>query len=345
MKKLFVLGLACLYVWMTCAQQVDEVAIIGFYNLENLFDTLDAPGVRDEAFTPGGGRGWNTERYVEKQAHMARVIAEIGTDMSPVGAVVLGVAEVENRKVLEDLVAQPALAARHYQIIHFDSPDERGIDVGLLYQPRYFQPLYTKVYSLPLKHGDGSIDYTRDLLVVGGLLLGDTLHVLVNHWPSRSGGEQASRHKRIKAAQQVRRVVDSICAAQPRARIIVMGDFNDDPTSPSIKAVLRPVAKTRLARACTLYNPMYDLYRRGFGTLAWRDTWNLFDQIILTGNLVHPPDNGFRFHSVHIFRKRYLVQQSGRYKGYPFRTFAGGTYLGGYSDHFPVFVALVRSRD
>ncbi len=342
MKNWITLAIICASAWALHAQKPQEAAVIGFYNLENLFDTLDAPDVRDEEFTPGGGRGWNSARYAEKQAHMARVIADIGTDFSPAGAVLLGVSEVENRKVLEDLVAQPAIAERHYQIIHFDSPDERGIDVALLYQPRYFQPLYSKVYPLYLKRRDGSTDYTRDLLVVGGLLLGDTVHVLVNHWPSRSGGEQASRHKRIKAAQQVKQVVDSLCAAQPTARILIMGDLNDDPTSPSVRDVLHPVAKKRLATGCTLYNPMFDLYRRGFGTLAWRDTWNLFDQIIVTGNLVHPPDDGFRFHSAHIFKKRYLVQQSGRYKGYPFRTFAGGAYLGGYSDHFPVFVVLVR---
>ncbi len=319
-----------------------EVAVIGFYNLENLFDTIDTPDIRDEEFTPHGGRGWDTERYLEKQAHMARVIADIGTQVSPVGAIVLGISEVENRKVLEDLVAQPVLADRHYQIVHFDSPDERGIDVALLYQARYFQPFYSKVYPLYLTHSDGSTDYTRDLLVVSGTLLGDTIHLLVNHWPSRSGGEQASRHKRIKAAKQVKHVVDSICAVQPTARIIIMGDLNDDPVSPSVRQVLHPVSKKRLAKGCTLYNPMFDLYRRGFGTLAWRDTWNLFDQMIVSGNLVHPPDTGFRFHTAHIFKKKYLVQQSGRYKGYPLRTFAGGAYLGGYSDHFPVFIVLIR---
>lgn len=322
-----------------------KVAAIGFYNLENLFDTLDSPTTNDADFLPNGRLLWNTEKYVSKEANMARVISQLATDITPDGVAMLGVAEVENRKVLEDLVAQQALKDRHYQIVHFDSPDERGIDVGLLYQPKYFTLDGARAFPVTLKDPKtGTPDYTRDILYASGTFDGDRIHVMVGHWPSRRGGEAASAWARAAAAGVCRHIADSLQATDPHAKIIVMGDLNDDPVNKSVYQVLEAKGDADKLKAGELYNPMYDLYKSGTGTLAYRDAWNLFDQIILSQGLVSKTTGGWQLYKTKIFRQPWLLQTEGAFRGYPFRTFVGDIFINGYSDHLPVYLLFLKKK-
>ncbi len=322
-------------------QQQYKIGAIGFYNFENLFDTIDTPNVRDTEFTPTGDKLWDSQRYQEKLNNMAEVVSRLGTELSPDGLAVLGVCEVENRKVLEDFVQEPLIRERGYQVVHHDSPDERGIDVALLYNPKYFQVLGKKAMPVLLYDEEGERDFTRDVLLVSGLFDGEPIHLMINHWPSRSGGEAASQPKRNAAALVCKQAADSLMQAQPGAKVIIMGDLNDDPISPSVKEVLNAERQVKRVKPGSLYNPWYQLYKKGIGTLAYRDAWNLFDQMIISYGLVNP-EEGYRLYKVSIYNEPYLLQKSGPYKGYPFRTFGGDNYLGGYSDHFPVYMYLIK---
>lgn len=321
-----------------------KIAAIGFYNLENLFDTLDSPTTNDADFLPGGRLHWNTEKYWSKQGNLAKVISQLGTERTPDGLALLGVCEIENRSVLEDLVAHPLLKNRNYQIVHYESPDERGIDVGLLYQPKYFTVTGSKSIPVYLFEKDSARDYTRDVLYVSGQFDGEPLHVLVNHWPSRSGGESASAWRRAEAARMCRQVVDSLTALDPNAKIIVMGDLNDDPNNKSLTQVLRAVRSTEKMKAGEMYNPMYDLFMNGEGTLAYRDAWNLFDQTVLSRGLVWKKAGGWQFFKPVVFRQPWLFQEEGAFRGYPLRTFVGDIFLNGYSDHLPVYTLLIKKK-
>ena len=324
------------------AQQQYKVGIIGFYNFENLFDTLDAPDVRDGEFTPSGSNAWNTEKYLEKLQNLSKVVSELGASLTPDGVSILGVSEVENRKVLEDFVQQPLIRNRNYQIVHHDSPDERGIDVALLYNPKYFTVLGTKAMPLLIYRDNGERDFTRDVFLVSGLYDGEPMHIMVNHWPSRSGGESASQPFRNAAAMICKNTADSLMQEDPNAKVIIMGDLNDDPISPSVKKVLNAQRDKESVRKGGLYNPMYNLFKKGIGTLAYRDAWSLFDQILLSYGFVNDKAEGYKYYKVFIHNEPYLLQSSGQYAGYPFRSYGGGAYMGGYSDHFAVYVALVK---
>lgn len=320
-----------------------KVAAIGFYNLENLFDTVDVADKMDEDFTPTGRLAWNSEKYISKEAHMAKVISEMATELNPDGLAILGVAEIENRKVLEDLISQEPLKNRNYQIVHFDSPDERGIDVGLLYSPKYFKVEAARPLFLDLTDPDkGTKDYTRDVLLVSGQFDGEPLHVMVNHWPSRRGGEKNSEWARIAAATLCRKVCDSLLLADPNAKIVVMGDLNDDPVSKSLTKGLRTSSNPKKMEHSAMYNPMYDLYKNGTGTMAYRDAWSLFDQLIVSKGLVSKKVGGWQFYKPVIFNKPWLKQLTGNYQGYPLRTFDGDTFINGYSDHFPVYFFMLK---
>jgi hypothetical protein len=319
-----------------------KVACIGFYNLENLFDTLDTPGVNDYEFTPNGPNNWNSAKYQKKLSNMAEVIAQIGKEMFPTGPAILGVCEVENRLVLNDLIRTPRLKPSNYSIIHYDSPDRRGVDVAMLYRPEFFRVTATRPVRLAM--ADDTAFRTRDQLVVSGLLDGEPLHVIVNHWPSRSGGELRSAPKRAAAARLTKSIVDSIHRADPSARILIMGDLNDDPTNESVAEILGAKGKPDKLRKGDLFNPMWQLYKDGIGSLAYRDSWNLFDQIILSEPLVSGNRRSFTFLKANVFDQPFVKQQEGQYAGYPWRTFAGGAYSGGYSDHLPVYVFLVKEK-
>ena len=320
-----------------------NLGLVGFYNVENLFDLEKDPVKRDGDFTPSGRNAWTQDRYDKKLDNIARVISEMGTDISPDGMAVLGLCEVENRAVLKDLVTHSKIADRNYSIVHYESPDERGIDVALLYQPKYFTVTNSRAIGQVMFRDNGSRDYTRDVLLVSGDFKGEPLHVLVNHWPSRGGGEARSRPGRNQAAQINRQIIDSLQAADPEAQVIVMGDLNDDPTNESVTSFLRAKGDRGQVGKDDLYNPMHAYYVQGIGTGAYRDAWNLFDQLIVSQPLLE--QEGWFFQTARIFRPKYLFQQSGRYKGYPFRTFAGGQFLGGYSDHLPVYMVLAKEAE
>lgn len=316
-----------------------EPRCIGFWNLENLYDTIDGPNDDDE-YLPNSAKQWNTERYERKLQHEARVIGEMGTEIQPDGIVCMGLCEVENRGVVEDLIHTPPLDKRNYRIVHHDSPDRRGVDVAFIYNPKYFTLLHERTY--PLRDPNDSVFRTRDLLVVTGLMDGDTLNILVNHWPSRFGGEKKSLPNRIRAAELGRHVIDSLLARNANARILYMGDLNDDPADPAVRKFLNTTGDKEQATGKKLFNPMYDLFRKGIGTLAWRDSWNLFDQIILSPALVTGAGGDLRYYGARVFNKPYLRQTEGNYAGYPLRTYVGDQYVGGFSDHFPVYVILVK---
>lgn len=327
--------------WSGNAQEkAYKVACVGFYNLENLFDIEDDPNVRDEDFTLEGRYTWGEEKYTNKLHNMAEVIADLGTSVSPDGLAVLGVCEVENKGVLEDLVKEDKLKDRDYKIIHYDSPDRRGIDVGLLYQEKYFKPTKTVSYQLNFKNDPEY--FTRDQLIVSGEMDGDKVSFIVAHWPSRSGGQMKSEPRRIEAAQLGRHIIDSLLNDDPNAKIILMGDLNDDPIDKSVKEYIRAKSKISKMKTGDLYNTMYKKYKQGDCTLAYRDAWNLFDQLIISEGLTSEDASSYVFHQSYVYSKEYLKQKEGNYKGYPKRTHAGGKYLNGYSDHFPVFLVLKK---
>lgn len=320
------------------------VTAIGFYNLENLFDTLidpDPDKILQDDFTPKGSKRWTSSRYKEKIENMSKVIADLGIDVTPDGMAVLGVSEIENKSVLEDLIKTEKLKDRGYKIVHYESSDKRGIDVGLLYNPKYFEVESSSNISLR------SIDttfYTRDQLLVNGYLNGEKIHIIVAHWPSRSGGEKKSKPRRASAATLGRLIIDSIQNIEPNAKILYMGDLNDDPIDESIKKHLKSVGKKEEVQKENMFNPWESYYKKGIGTLAYRDAWNLFDQILITPSLLDNDYSSYKYYKAKIYSKPYLIQTSGSYKGYPYRTFAGGTYAGGYSDHFPVYLILIKDE-
>ena len=305
--------------------------VVGFYNLENLFDTKNDPIKLDDDFTPTGFKQWDEKRYTKKLKKLGKVISKIGKKETGEPPALLGVAEVENKTVLEDLIKVKSLDKYNYGVVHFDSPDERGIDVGLLYRKDYFTVSTAITKTVWLETKTGERDYTRDILLVTGELLGEKVHLLVNHWPSRRKGANETSQKRIKAAQENRKIIETIRAENEDARIMVLGDFNDGPYDESIKEHL--VQKD-------LYNPMVFLNTKYEGSLNHNFEWYLFDQIILSTNFMRIHQNNFKYLYSNIYNEKYLTAFAGKFKGNPFRTYAGKRYLGGYSDHFPVYITF-----
>ncbi|HMQ49514.1 MAG TPA: endonuclease/exonuclease/phosphatase family protein [Saprospiraceae bacterium] len=342
MKILSTCLLALFFAATLFSQQSYKIGCIGFYNFENLFDTLDTPDVNDFEFTPEGDNRYTPEVYREKLTNLSRVVAELGLELTPDGVALLGVSEIENRSVLEDFVQQPSVKARNYQIVHYDSPDRRGIDVGLLYNPKYYEVSSSASVPLYLFDSNGDSIFTRDILLVSGLFDGEPLHVMVNHWPSRRGGEAATQPLRNAAALKCKTIADSIMAVDPSAKVIIMGDLNDDPSSPSVREVIQAKRKKEEVKAGGFFNPMYDYYKKGIGTLAYRDAWSLFDQLIISSTFLDGDKSEYQFYKAIVHNPPYLTQKEGAFKGYPFRTYAGNTYLGGYSDHFPVYLFIIK---
>lgn len=324
------------------AEKAYKIRSIAFYNVENLFDTENDTLIFDDDRTPDGKDKWTLERYNKKLEHISKVLSEIGSETTKTSPDIVGLCEVENLKVIEDLINHPNLQEKDYGIVHYDSPDERGIDVALLYKKEAFLPTSFSSHRLLLIDNDDKRNYTRDQLVVGGLLDNEQMYFLVNHWPSRSGGEARSKPNRMAAAKLNRRIVDSIQRLDPNSRIISMGDFNDDPINDSFKKIMKTKGKEHQLEEGDFFNPMEKLFKKGVGSLAYRDKWNLFDQIYFTENLIRPEDDTYRFWKVRVFNAPYLISKKGQYKGYPFRTYAGGNYTGGYSDHFPVYLYLIK---
>lgn len=320
-----------------------KIHTIGFYNLENLFDTINDPLKLDEYSPIMELKTNRAESYKQKVKNMAKVISEIGAEDTKNAPAIIGVCEVENRMVLNDLINDKALVKKDYGIVHFDSPDARGIDVALLYQKQIFTPINTATYELKIYDDeDKERITTRDQLVVSGALEGDLIHIIVNHWPSRRGGEMRSQAKRVAAAKLNKHIVDSLQATDPSSKILIMGDLNDNPNNKSLKETLNTKRKRKKVRFKELYNPFENFYRDGLGTTAYRDVWSLFDQIIISKPFLDKDYSSFKFYKAGIFNKNYLITSNGKYKGYPFRSWSSGSFSNGYSDHFPVYIYVIK---
>ena len=328
-----------------CVAQSDKKKLtvsVGFYNLENLFDTINDPNTNDEEYLPQGKNHWTSERYVKKVSNMAYAISRIGDNLMPIPPMILGISEIENRRVVEDLVGHDYLKKFNYQIVHYDSPDRRGVDVGLIYNPSYFTVTNSAVHRLD--YSNDTSFRTRDQLVVSGTIYGETLHIIVCHWPSRRGGEARSRPLRNAAADLSRHIIDSLLALDANAKIVMMGDLNDDPNDVSLLERVNAKSERADVDSKSMYNPYYNMYKRGDGSLAYRDAWNNFDQIMVSPALVNSENNSFTISSAKIYNANFLTNTKGQYRGYPFRTFSYGSFMGGYSDHYPVYILLVKEK-
>lgn len=324
------------------AQQKVSVVAIASYNCENLFDTVDDPEKKDEDFTPDGPYHYNSEVYRQKLHNIATVIQKLGTDMTPDGAAIVGLVEVENSRVLTDLVSQPEIRDRHYRFCWFPTPDERGISTAMLFNPRYFTVLNAQPVRVPLETV-GMSRPTRSILHVTGILAGDTMHVLVNHWPSKSGGEAASAPARRLAGSVVRRLVDSLSKSTSAAKMLIMGDLNDNPDAASVIEELRAKDEQKHLAPGDIYNPWIKMYKKGLGTENYHGEWGLIDQVMMTGTIVHAPKEQWRFYKAEIFNRDFLTHRIGVQRGLPHRSFtAAQVWDNGYSDHFPVLIYLVK---
>jgi len=326
-----------------------RVLTVGFYNLENLFDVENDPDKLDER-SPIMEMD-STERpeiYKKKIANMAKVISKIGTDFAGMPPAILGVCEIENEDVLLDLVNHSRLRSYNYGVVHHESPDERSIDTGLLYQKTQFIPTNSVAHEVKIFYGvdKSKQNHTRDVLVVSGKLRGEDFHFIVNHWPSRSGGQKRSESGRVAAAKVTKKAIDSLQTIDPYAKIMVMGDFNDGPYNKSIAEVIGAKFNKDEVGLKELYNPYEEIRKKGGGTIAYRGSWDIFDQIFFTEPLIDDEDfSELRYFKSGIFAPTFLQNPKGRWKGYPFRSFSGGGFSGGYSDHFPVFVYLIKAID
>ena len=348
-------------------QQPKRYALYGvaFYNLENLFDTLHDAGKNDYEYLPSGTNKWGKMKYEAKLHNMARVLSELCTDKLPQGPAVIGVSELENHLALEDLLHQPSLAGRGLKYVDVAGPDRRGVECAFIYNPRFFQMeryMHVPYYYAPSGRVDDPLvgfytdeqgevqaytdlkgdttHITRGFLVMQGLLAGERMFFIVNHWPSRAAGSET----RERAGYQVRMLKDALMASHPEAKVMIMGDMNDDPADKSMTTALGCKHQTdKVKKATDLFNPWHEtLYKRGQGTLLYQGKWNLFDQIVFSGNLLGTDRTSLKFYKHEIFMRDYLFQQEGKYKGSPLRTHAGGVWLNGYSDHLPTYVYLIK---
>ena len=322
-----------------------QVFSVAFYNVENLFDPDDDPNTIDEEFTPKGANAWTEDKYRKKLSNLATVISQLDRYKKGdfAGPSVLGMAEIENRRVIEDLINTEPLNRGNYKIVHQDSPDRRGVDVALIYNPNEFELKSYK--ALPYNKPDMPNYKTRDVLLVNGLMAGEDVYILVNHWPSRYGDKSSAL--REFAAAICKKAVDSLYALNSNTKIIIMGDLNDDPTDKSTRVVLDAKKEQKDVKPYGLFNTMWGYYEKGIGTLCYQNQWSLFDQIIISYPLLGKStiDEGNRtlkFYRSEIFNREFLCEKAGRYKGYPLRTFASNMFVNGYSDHFPVVLYLIK---
>jgi hypothetical protein len=342
-----------------------KVHTVAFYNFENLFDTINDPDTYDEEYTPA--EGWTLKNYKKKLDNLSRVLIELGTSENQKNSpVIIGACEIENRRVLEDLTKHPTLINKGYKVVHFDSPDKRGIDVGFLYQEKHFQPI--SYINVPLyiyenetasdkkdkKEAEetddkGAVDaktkriYTRDQLLVTGMLDNEEINIIVNHWPSRSGGEKKSSPYREAAGRLNRKIMDSIIKINPNAKIITMGDLNDGSYNNSVKeGIGAKLKKEELKKPADIFNPFEQMAKEGHATLFYRDSGDIFDQIMVSEQFISKDKNDyatFKYWKAGIYNKPFLIQKTGQWKGYPLRNQNG---IPGFSDHFPVYIYLVQ---
>lgn len=362
-KNILFLVLASTILVANAQEKKYKVHTVAFYNFENLFDTINNPN-NDEEWTPNGIQRWTSKKYNQKLENLSKVLMQIGTNEQQKEApTFIGCSEVENRGVLEDLVKHPNLAKSDYGIVHFESPDKRGIDVGFLYQKKYFKP--TSFTNIPLlvyrnnatnnkkeertEEDKSDIDkievandkrvFTRDILLVTGFLDGEEVNIMVNHWPSRAGGEKKSSPFREAAGRLNRKIMDSIYKVNPNAKIITMGDLNDGTSDKSVKEGIGAKLKKSEVKRFGVYNPFEQMAKDGNATLFYRDAGDIFDQIMVSETLIQQDYSSFRYWKAGIFNKPFMIQNTGQYKGYPLRHTANEV---GFSDHFPVYIYLIK---
>ena len=356
----------CFFTEVQAQQKKYVLRTVAFYNFENLFDTIDNPN-NDDEWTPNGLQRWTSEKYRQKLENLSTVLMQIGTnDKQKEAPTFIGGSEIENRNVLEDLVKHPNIVKEDYGIVHFDSPDKRGIDVALLYKKKYFKP--TSFVNIPLiiyrgksnekvketdvdksdedKSDEDKIEitinsrvYTRDILLVTGFLDGEEINVLVNHWPSRSGGEKKSSPFREAAARLASKVMDSVYKINPKAKIILMGDLNDGTYNKSVKVGLGAKSKKAEVAQFGVYNPFEQMFKDGNATLFYRDSGDIFDQIMVSETLIQEDHSTYQYWKAGIYNKPFMIEKFGKYAGYPLRHSANEI---GYSDHFPVYIYLIK---
>jgi predicted extracellular nuclease len=310
-----------------------KLLTVAFYNIENLFDIYNDEKTNDDEFLPTSTKKWTKKRYERKIEKLGFVISKIGFNSTEKPPSIIGLAEVENSLVIKDLINSQYLTVHNYAIVHQDSNDERGIDVALLYNRDEFCVETSEVFSIYIETLEGERDYTRDILLVSGILDGDPIHIIVNHWPSRRNGEEESSYKRMIAAKKVVEIIKNLKTKFESPKIMVIGDFNDNPNDLSIQHLIDNEA---------LFNTTEILWSRDRGSLNHDFQWNLFDQIMVSNNLLEPSQNGYHFESVNIFDSKFVSHSKGKYKGQPFRTYIGKKYMGGFSDHFPVYIQLKK---
>lgn len=308
-----------------------ELYTVAFYNLENLFDTKDDAFTLDDDFTPEGVKKWSYKRYKKKLSKLARTIDQLGRKQSALPPALVGIAEVENKSVIQKLLQSGPLNNISYDYVHFESPDERGIDTALIYHKEYFEPLFSEPIPLLIDNENGERDTTRDILYVFGRLNGEAMHVFVNHWPSRRKGEEETSAKRIEAANTIIRYMARLEKEHEHLNYLIMGDFNDGPADSSIK---------HLVETKELYNPMEKLITPDRGSANYKRSWSLFDQILVSHSFFDFEQGTHSFAHANIFDEHFLTEWKGKFRGNPFRTYIGRKYKGGYSDHFPVYIQL-----
>ncbi len=313
-------------------QEKTTYARVAFYNTENFFDATPDTTINYSEFNPDGNRHWTKQRYQQKLQHIYKVIAALGQWK---GLAIMGFSEIENRHVLYDLTRNTPLHLFHYKIIHFDSPDKRGIDVGMIYQPALFKPLFSK--AIPVTNPNDSLFTTRDILYVKGLLMNDTLHLFINHWPSRYSGLLNTQSKRLLAARRLKVYIDSICKRQPNADILVIGDMNENPDDQAVQSLThgdKPCILTAL-----MAHPVFGLAK---GSIKSRGQWALFDQMLVNKSFTKNQGPLYvQGKSFYIFDARFLLEEDVKNMGLkPNRSFVGFKYHGGFSDHLPVYVDI-----
>jgi predicted extracellular nuclease len=315
-----------------------DSARIAFYNVENLFDTIDEPMTIDSEYMPNSSLQWTKKRYEAKLKNIEKVIDSLGFPS------IMGMVEVENRRVLNDLTAMPTLKAKNYGIAHFESPDERGIDCALIYKKTDFEVKNAKPH--PINFLVDAKDRTRDILEVNGILRGLPVTIFVNHFPSRSGGTAVSEPKRIFVAQVLKAAVDSVLKADANARIIIMGDLNDDPDDKSLMEGLKSIywkndtMPRPIVDKNALYNLAADVKRNGLGSYYYRGEWEVIDQMIVSGSLLDGRSKLVTTDAENVFNADFLTYKDRTGKKLPNRTYTGPTYRGGYSDHFPIYITV-----
>jgi len=326
-----------LFFHLTAFPQRGDYRIV-FYNVENLFDTRDDPETEDEEFLPGKGRNWNNFRFFDKLNRIAKVLIAAGGWEPPE---IIGLCEIETREVVEQLISHTLLKEAGYKIIHKESPDDRGIDISVIYSREKFTPL--KYRYIPVRDSEDSLLHTREILYVSGMTERmDTLHLFFNHWPSRYGGYPETKGLRKLTAETLRREVDQIVQQYRDPKIIITGDFNDQPSDDNLLETLHAVASGKTERKDQLINLSFPWEDRETGTVKYQSQWQVYDQVIVSENLIS--GEGLLYctrKSAAIFTKRFLLKEDPVYGGYkPARTYNGYRYEGGFSDHLPVYLDL-----